>query len=109
MCGVGCVIAYIQIRTIDDFIFAFMQLKWNPPSSDNGSKVTTYVLEYDEGKGGSHFVETYRGKNKQCVVSKLQPAFSYQFRLAAVNQSGQRWVYPVLQVYSFFYETFPRI
>ena len=58
--------------------------------NDNGSKVTTYVLEYDEGKGGNHFVEAYRGKNKQFNVAKLQPAYSYQFRLAAVNQIGQR-------------------
>jgi len=67
-----------------------LAFKWNPPNNDNGAKVTSYVLEFDEGKGGSHFVEAYRGKNKQCTVSKLQPAFSYQFRLAAINEVGQR-------------------
>ncbi|XP_035704090.1 fibronectin type-III domain-containing protein 3A isoform X3 [Folsomia candida] len=66
-----------------------MMLKWNPPISDNGSKLSHYILEYDEGKGGSHFVEAYRGKNKQCTVAKLQPSYSYQFRLAAVNDIGK--------------------
>lgn len=66
-----------------------LTFKWNAPN-DNGSKITSYLLEYDEGKGGSHFVEAYRGKNKQCTVSKLQPAYSYQFRLAAINEVGQR-------------------
>lgn len=56
--------------------------KWGPPKNDNGSRVITYLLQYDEGKGGSHFVEVYRGKSKSYTVSKLQPAFSYQFRLA---------------------------
>lgn len=58
--------------------------------NDNGSKITHYVVEFDDGKGGSHFIECYHGKNKQCTVSKLQPAYSYQFRVAAVNQCGQR-------------------
>jgi hypothetical protein len=58
--------------------------------NDNGSKITNYILEYDEGKGGSHWVEAYRGRNKQFQVAKLQPAYAYQFRLAALNEVGQR-------------------
>jgi len=66
-----------------------LTFKWSAPN-DNGSKINCYLLEYDEGKGGSHFVEAYKGKNKQCTVSRLQPAYSYQFRLAAINEIGQR-------------------
>ncbi|CAG7731816.1 unnamed protein product [Allacma fusca] len=77
-----------------------IQFKWNPVANpnDNGAKVTSYVLEYDEGKGGSNYVEAYRGKNKQCTVSKLQPAYSYQFRVAAVNQCGQSRYSSTVQV-----------
>ncbi|CAL8127421.1 unnamed protein product [Orchesella dallaii] len=73
-----------------------IQLKWNQPLNDNGSKIINYVLEYDEGKGGNHFIEYYRGKNKQSTIVKLQPAYSYQFRVAAVNLVGQSRYTPII-------------
>ncbi|XP_044268751.1 fibronectin type-III domain-containing protein 3A isoform X2 [Tribolium madens] len=64
-----------------------LQLKWNSVN-DNGSHITNYILEYDEGKGGD-FVEFHRGRVKQYTIHKLQPATPYKFRLAAVNEIGK--------------------
>ncbi|XP_063902882.1 fibronectin type-III domain-containing protein 3A isoform X2 [Zophobas morio] len=64
-----------------------LQLKWSTVN-DNGSHITNYILEYDEGKGGE-FVEFHRGRVKQYTLHKLQPATPYQFRLAAINEIGK--------------------
>jgi predicted phage tail protein len=64
-----------------------LQLKWNNVN-DNGSHITSYILEYDEGKGGE-FVEFHRSRVKQYTIHKLQPATPYRFRLAAVNEIGK--------------------
>ncbi|KRT80542.1 Fibronectin domain-containing protein [Oryctes borbonicus] len=64
-----------------------LQLRWNAVN-DNGSHIQYYVLEYDEGKGGD-FIELYNSKGRQYNLQKLQPATSYKFRLAAVNEVGK--------------------
>ncbi|CAG9863441.1 unnamed protein product [Phyllotreta striolata] len=64
-----------------------LQLRWNAVN-DNGSHINSYVLEYDEGKGGD-FVEFYRGRSKTHSLQKLLPATAYTFRLAAVNEVGK--------------------
>ncbi|GFX61355.1 fibronectin type-III domain-containing protein 3A [Trichonephila clavipes] len=63
-------------------------LKWNS-AVDNGAKITTYILEYDEGTGSDNFVELFNGLQKQFKVSKLKLSTCYRFRLAAVNECGQ--------------------
>lgn len=65
-----------------------MQLRWTAPP-DNGSHITHYVLESDEGKGGG-FVDIYKCKSKQHNVVRLQPATCYRFRLSATNECGWR-------------------
>lgn len=64
-----------------------LQLKWNSVN-DNGSQILYYVLEYDEGKDGE-FLEFYRGRGKTHTLQKLQPATTYKFRIAAVNDIGK--------------------
>lgn len=64
-----------------------IQLKWSNVN-DNGSHITNYILEYDEGKCGE-FVEFHRSRLKQYTLHKLQPATAYKFRLAAVNEIGK--------------------
>lgn len=64
-----------------------LQLRWNAVN-DNGSHITSYILEYDEGKGGD-FVELCKNKGKHHSVIKLQPATVYKFRLAALNDAGK--------------------
>ncbi|CAF1000984.1 unnamed protein product [Adineta steineri] len=64
-----------------------LTLKWTA-TADNGSKITNYILEYDEGKG-REFIEVYRGIKKQFLINKLTPATFYGFRLAAENSIGR--------------------
>ncbi|KAL4647725.1 fibronectin type-III domain-containing protein 3A isoform X1 [Arapaima gigas] len=62
-------------------------LQWKAPC-DNGSKIQSYLLEWDEGKGTGEFEQCYYGPQKQYRVTKLSPASKYCFRLAAKNDMG---------------------
>ncbi|XP_067290476.1 fibronectin type III domain-containing protein 3B isoform X2 [Pseudorasbora parva] len=64
-----------------------LTLQWKPPM-DNGSKITNYVLEWDEGKKNSIFREYYMGHQRHCKVMRLCPAVGYTFRVAALNDIG---------------------
>ncbi|XP_042570436.1 fibronectin type III domain-containing protein 3B-like [Cyprinus carpio] len=64
-----------------------LTLQWKPPV-DNGSKITNYVLEWDEGKKNSIFHEYYVGHQRHCKVMGLCPAVGYTFRVAALNDIG---------------------
>ncbi|XP_064020903.1 fibronectin type III domain-containing protein 3B isoform X1 [Pogoniulus pusillus] len=64
-----------------------LTLQWKAPV-DNGSKITSYLLEWDEGKRNSGFRECYFGSQKHCKLTKLCPALGYTFRLAAQNDIG---------------------
>lgn len=64
-----------------------LTLQWKAPI-DNGSKITSYLLEWDEGKRNSGFRECYFGSQKHCKLTKLCPALGYTFRLAAQNDIG---------------------
>nr|XP_020649461.1 fibronectin type III domain-containing protein 3B [Pogona vitticeps] len=64
-----------------------LTLQWKAPI-DNGSKITSYLLEWDEGKRSNVFRECYFGSQKHYKVTKLCPAVGYTFRLAAQNDIG---------------------
>ncbi|XP_053895440.1 fibronectin type III domain-containing protein 3B isoform X1 [Malaclemys terrapin pileata] len=64
-----------------------LTLQWKAPI-DNGSKITSYLLEWDEGKRNNGFRECYFGSQKHCKLTKLCPAVGYTFRLAAQNDIG---------------------
>ena len=79
---------------------------------DNGSKISNWVLESDQGVGASMaaegsdsdavtFSEVYSGLQRQHKLTKLQPATRYTFRLAAVNAIGKRCVYAGRNVVNF--------
>ncbi|XP_006008926.1 fibronectin type-III domain-containing protein 3A isoform X1 [Latimeria chalumnae] len=63
-----------------------LSLQWKAPN-DNGSKITNYLLEWDEGKLGA-FKECYFGHLKQYKLTKLFPFTRYTFKLAAKNDIG---------------------
>ncbi|XP_059588743.1 fibronectin type-III domain-containing protein 3a isoform X3 [Alligator mississippiensis] len=63
-----------------------LSLQWKS-SNDNGSKITNFLLEWDEGKSGV-FKECYYGHLKQYKLTKLSPSTKYSFRLAAKNDIG---------------------
>ncbi|XP_028996059.1 fibronectin type III domain containing 3Ba isoform X2 [Betta splendens] len=64
-----------------------LTLQWKPPG-DNGSKITNYLLEWDEGKKNSVFRECYFGSQRHCKLTRLSPACGYTFRVAAHNDIG---------------------
>uniref|UniRef100_A0A673B8G2 Fibronectin type III domain containing 3Ba n=1 Tax=Sphaeramia orbicularis TaxID=375764 RepID=A0A673B8G2_9TELE len=64
-----------------------LTLQWKPPG-DNGSKITNYLLEWDEGKKNSVFRECYFGNQRHCKLNRLFPACGYTFRVAAHNDIG---------------------
>lgn len=68
--------------------------RWNA-AGDNGSHITQYILEYDEGKG-EDFVEVFKSRGKQHNLTKLQASTCYKFRLAAVNEYGKRYVASII-------------
>lgn len=64
-----------------------LTLQWKAPS-DNGSKIQSFVLEWDEGKGNGEFCQCYMGSQKQFKITKLSPAMGCKFRLSAKNDYG---------------------
>lgn len=66
---------------------ASLQLRWQPPH-DNGASIQSYILQYDEGKGGD-FVDLCNTRMKQHHLQKLEASTRYRFRLAAINDVGQ--------------------
>ncbi|XP_039078298.1 fibronectin type III domain containing protein 3C1-like [Hyaena hyaena] len=63
-----------------------LNLQWKG-SSDNGSKINGFLLEWDEGKG-EDFKSCYTGTMKQYKILKLNASTKYSFRLAAKNDFG---------------------
>ncbi|XP_076831819.1 fibronectin type III domain containing 3Ba [Brachyhypopomus gauderio] len=64
-----------------------LTLQWKPPI-DNGSKITSYLLEWDEGKKNNIFRECYFGSQRHYKLIRLCPAMAYTFRVAARNDIG---------------------
>ncbi|XP_066904010.1 fibronectin type-III domain-containing protein 3A [Halyomorpha halys] len=60
-------------------------LKWSA-ALDNGGHIDHYVVEWEQNGSWS---EVAKSKSKQAHIPKLQPATSYCFRIAAVNQYGK--------------------
>ncbi|XP_062841203.1 fibronectin type III domain-containing protein 3B isoform X2 [Trichomycterus rosablanca] len=58
------------------------------PPGDNGSKINSYRLEWDEGKKNSIFKECYYGHQRHFKATRLCPAVGYTFRVAAINDIG---------------------
>lgn len=46
-----------------------------------------------QGRGDMNFVEVYNGLQKYYKAIKLTASTGYQFRLAAINDCGRRWVW----------------
>nr|BAE26844.1 unnamed protein product [Mus musculus] len=63
-----------------------LSLQWKG-SNENGSKISSFLLEWDEGKG-EDFKSCYSGRLKQHTLFKLNPSTKYSFRLAAKNDFG---------------------
>uniref|UniRef100_A0A8C1AVD5 Fibronectin type III domain containing 3Ba n=1 Tax=Cyprinus carpio carpio TaxID=630221 RepID=A0A8C1AVD5_CYPCA len=64
-----------------------LTLQWKAPV-DNGSKITSYLLEWDEGKKNNIFRECYFGNQRHYKLTHLCPAMAYTFRVAARTDIG---------------------
>ncbi|XP_072180962.1 twitchin-like [Diadema setosum] len=64
-------------------------LRWTPPKSDGGSRITTYVVEMKE-QFAPYWkrVSTKDGTELTCQVTGLKENHSYEFRVTAINKAG---------------------
>ena len=66
-----------------------LTLRWTAPSSNGGSAVTGYEIEYRRGTSGSWTDGPDPGANATSrTISSLNPNTTYQFRIRAVNSVG---------------------
>ncbi|GFN79543.1 fibronectin type-iii domain-containing protein 3a, partial [Plakobranchus ocellatus] len=65
-----------------------LSFRWNAVC-ENGSKITSYLLEYDQGLGEDSFTEVYSGLERQYKLTRLTASTKYLFRLAALNACGK--------------------
>ncbi|KAA0719206.1 Fibronectin type III domain-containing protein 3B [Triplophysa tibetana] len=76
-----------------------LTLQWKAPV-DNGSKITSYLLEWDEGKKNNIFRECYFGSQRHYKLTRLCPAMAYTFRVAARNDIGMSGFSPEVVFYT---------
>ncbi|XP_051556139.1 fibronectin type III domain-containing protein 3B-like isoform X1 [Myxocyprinus asiaticus] len=76
-----------------------LTLQWKAPV-DNGSKITSYLLEWDEGKKNNVFRECYFGSQRHYKLTRLCPAMAYTFRVAALNDIGMSGFSPEVVFYT---------
>uniref|UniRef100_A0A673J4G9 Fibronectin type III domain-containing protein 3B-like n=1 Tax=Sinocyclocheilus rhinocerous TaxID=307959 RepID=A0A673J4G9_9TELE len=76
-----------------------LTLQWKAPV-DNGSKITSYLLEWDEGKKNNLFRECYFGSQRHYKLTHLCPAMAFTFRVAARNDIGMSGFSPEVVFYT---------
>ena len=69
----------------------YVDLKWEPPRSEGGSRITGYLVERKEVGGGQHWfkVNEYGCLDCQYTVLNLPEHSEYEFRVSAINAAGQ--------------------
>lgn len=67
-----------------------VRVTWTPPTSDSGSAITDYIVQYSSDTGGS-WTTFADGVSTATVatVTRLVNGTSYLFRVAAVNAAGE--------------------
>ena len=69
-----------------------MTVSWTPPESDNGAKITSYVIEKKEDSPSSVWekVTTHdvTGDSLKVTASGLKTGSTYKFRVSAENKVG---------------------
>mmetsp|Transcript_36950 Transcript_36950/g.82146 ORF Transcript_36950/g.82146 Transcript_36950/m.82146 type:complete len:1201 (+) Transcript_36950:117-3719(+) len=70
-------------------------LQWSAPA-ENGSPITSYQLEQDDGRGGD-FSMVYAGIQTMFIASGLRSGLQYRFRVKAENDEGRSmWSQPAV-------------
>lgn len=72
----------------------YVDLSWDPPASDGGSRVTGYIIEKKDS-GSSVWVKCndYNVQDTTFSVLNLGEKQDYEFRIIAVNAAGWYWIY----------------
>ncbi|CAG2170756.1 unnamed protein product, partial [Oppiella nova] len=77
-----------NVRVLNNTIVA--KLDWQPPTSDNGGPVTSYILEYREVPKGNWIIGLQTPDNiPTTTVSQVIPKKKYEFRVIAINSVGR--------------------
>ncbi len=66
-----------------------VDLKWEPPKSDGGSKIKRWIIEKKTKFGIWEKAAECPGPNPQGTVTGLTEGTEYQFRIIAVNEAGE--------------------
>ena len=61
---------------------------WSAPSSDGGSAITNYVVQYSSNSGSSWTTSSCSGTTTSCSVTGLTSSTNYVFHVAATNGIG---------------------
>ena len=68
----------------------YADLKWEPPRSDGGSKITGYLVERREvGSGYWIRCHEYNVTDTNLTISGLTDGHDYEFRVYAINAAGK--------------------
>ena len=65
-----------------------LSVTWSAPSSDGGSALTDYVVEYSSNGGTSWTLATCSGTATTCTITGLTNATSYVVRVSTTNAVG---------------------
>ena len=67
-----------------------ISLSWTAPPFDGGAPVTGYRIQYSEDGGASweHADEDTQSQDTEHVHGGLEPATTYHYRIAAINEKG---------------------
>lgn len=69
---------------------SYVDLKWSPPAYDGGARILGYIIEKKEvGSSVWDRVNDYNLPDVEYTVSDLTEGREYQFRIRAVNSTGQ--------------------
>ena len=74
---------------ISDITATSVTLSWTPPDSDNGSPITSYIIERKE-KFGSRWTKVNQtsATDTKFVMENLKEGDEYEFRVSAENKAG---------------------
>ena len=67
---------------------AAISVTWSAPSSNGGSPIQQYDVNYSDNSGSSWSIKSVSGNTLSTIVDSLTPGESYIFRIIAINAAG---------------------
>ena len=76
--------------TVDNVTDRTADLQWNPPESDGGTPLTSYIIEVrPDSRSTWTKAGSVDGATTKFTVPDLKDGIEYHFRVIAVNSEGQ--------------------